>query len=681
MKLKNLFKAVIATAIAIVGFFAVINIGPRVEAASEERTIASDGNSDYGFYRGKVLDVKNYYDDYVSGKNFENRTINGTDNHMINSAFENYSVLGERIYLYGYDDPITAFVDKYYLKNPGDYIMYGNEYGYYVHTICLNSAEDCMMSTILLFDFSVTKGSVLKTNRRDTRLHFKVNVISQTAVVTMNYNVIRESCSKGYNNYAVNLPTENGSGNCVMYYYLGANAVTPKDGFLVAPVLSSNYTKNGCPQPAQYDQILATDISLATCFTDNEDSFSVIAKNCKDSTTKESLLDEHDKVKNIPFSDLTLGLHARKLKFNNINDEDYKAIVKNTIANRISEASEKYPEEVYGFFVGESVNYIASKVIPFADEIQCIYDYLEFNSDVCDSIINNIINDLSCYFDGEGNYKDLNNELVVTEAGRGFVYNLNSFGDFKDFSYTIFGNHADYVDYEMDYNDSILDLKLDYCFKFTPLIKEWAKDIFQGTKYCNYVTLTNVQYVSRNEIKSARSVTEVINVENIYETSFIEDNFKIEKIDELRTAVSFNCKEDNFYNLKINPSDNVRIKAIIWDETSKEFVTQSGYGSYVFMSRIHLQKNHKYHIELIYDNTLFSNEIESLILDLNSLKTRYYSVQSDMQSKARSKELFGKKNIAKDSGFNALLNRELEELDNKIKNHKIHSVFSLKSTC
>lgn len=262
MKLKKLFKAVIATATAIAGFLAVINIGPNVEAAADysKRIVTNYGESDYSIYHGKVIEINDYYNDYVNKSlKHDNKDFYNVPYEIFeNEEFDNYVIRlssSPCIVLYD-DDPITSFVDRSCLVKPGDYVLFGNEYGYYVHTEELN--YDDYFSVILLFDIERSY------NLGNRTFEYTVKIVSQTATVALNEERLKAFTQNNFDNNSKSLRVPDSSENGTLYqnYASGENCKF-RNHYVIAPVFADawwSYNTNVNHKIASYSTL-----ALSSC--------------------------------------------------------------------------------------------------------------------------------------------------------------------------------------------------------------------------------------------------------------------------------------------------------------------------------------------------------------------------------------------------------------------------------
>ena len=155
MEMKNIFKTAIFAVTLALGCAAAINFAPEAEAATYDysnKVYQSYGQSDYGVANGFVYNINDLFDNYT---NKERMTVGMDDPYGVYDIKIGSDLRGYyKDYIFNYNDPISAFVDIKHLSQVGDYLLFGNEYGYYAHT---EKQEGRIVSTVLLFDVNYSK--------------------------------------------------------------------------------------------------------------------------------------------------------------------------------------------------------------------------------------------------------------------------------------------------------------------------------------------------------------------------------------------------------------------------------------------------------------------------------------------------------------------------------------------
>lgn len=375
MEMKNFFKTAIFAGTLAVGLTAAINFAPNVEAAApaynQYRSYTTYGKSNLGVANGVMYDVESFYDCYVSPESQEWDNIDGM-NVTKNACSENF-YFGKRkkwdisgcrglqvpsdyndyngcIFVNG-DDPITAFVDRDCLKYAGDYLFVGEEYGYFVHTIQSTEEDqenDYTTSVILLLDF---KHSFESTNfPKRVYSNFDVKVVSQTAVVTLNYKRINDIYWSKNKDYVAWIPNEDNSHEVRQIYMKGNDIHVHADGYLVAPVLMSGYeTNDSCRIPATYSQLWASNLCYRANFTD---------------TSK----------KEIPYNYLNLEGNWNELRYNYVDENDL-------ITESDIERVWNILKETYGSTTASELRNKVISYIPYGNYINIGIDYVEATID------------------------------------------------------------------------------------------------------------------------------------------------------------------------------------------------------------------------------------------------------------------------------------------------------------
>jgi len=150
---------------------------------------SSEGSSDFGYFfnyngyaqRVSLSELQGYYLDYDGSTKESSNKYEG--------KYKNYYQINECTYVRS-EDPITAFVSKSNFTTAGDYVLLGDEYGYYVHTenayvpggsSCTVYEGEAFFSEVFLMDFTHTFQQVA-----DNKGHFfEARLIADTGFVTI----------------------------------------------------------------------------------------------------------------------------------------------------------------------------------------------------------------------------------------------------------------------------------------------------------------------------------------------------------------------------------------------------------------------------------------------------------------------------------------------------------------
>ena len=159
------------------------------------------------------------------------------------------------------------------MKKDGDFILYGEEYGYYVHTegICVdnihyNETKDwAKRSTILLFDITYAKEAAKSLNDSNDKFYFNLDVISQTSVITLKKNYF--DSYKNIMDDSLDAPGDNYDYVTQRYELDDSFVWDEYDPYVVCPVFDQNWFELGnTPHIATPEKVFMSNLSLAVDF-------------------------------------------------------------------------------------------------------------------------------------------------------------------------------------------------------------------------------------------------------------------------------------------------------------------------------------------------------------------------------------------------------------------------------
>lgn len=622
----------------------------NVEASTSysKETFTTQGETDFGVCGGKVYDIKTFYDTYVSKDAVTTRRIDGTL-YGANSGCDNYAVGYHQILLYG-DDPITAFVDKEYLINPGDYVLYGKEYGYYVHTEMYHPVYDVTTSRILLLDFSFNKGDFKNNGDIDSKCYFKVNVVSETAVVTLNYDLVKEEFWKGnnpenYQTFNAYINDEDDCEMCVQNYVIGKEC-RPSDGYLVAPVLESDWS---------YSDANHYNFAIASCK-------SISATGIYFEGFFEDLGDKNTET----FSDLNFNLNVPVLKFQDINNDRYYREIFSEVWEEMKQVASDFPKEFGEFLLQYGFDWVKDKileVVPGGQIIDFAIEFEKFKQELYQRIFDkarskgqqfkeDYIDTISSKADFRRFGKSVNYRMDSFLTGSDAITTDNIKDEQelispKDFLVVTMNAHGNFIQPIFDCYD-VENLDTTIAFGFTPVYKKWHYNGF-GPTYYEYIypEVTFVNNYSKDSTKLI--IEELLGSKNIYDKD-IQSFANIDK--NLYTSIGSNGYSSEIevtpnysklYKLTADYSGKYAFELsscasnldfgeiLIWDEDSKELCGYSVYYSNRKRVEFETIANHDY-IVLVRARGEFNVKDDALLKELVVLESQIKDLEGRQNS-------------------------------------------------
>ena len=566
MRMKNFFKTAIFAGTLAVGCAAAINFAPNVEAATydySKRSITSKGKSDYGVYNGKVINIKDYYKQYVSSNSVYSWRSNektswksSTTDYSKNTYFNNYKVSGvgpfdSQINVYS-DDPIVAFVDRTCFEKAGDYFLMGDEYGYYVHTE--SQDQYSLRSLVLLFD--ITYGWDYNQYSDSTMQSVKIEVVSQTSVCALNYKELKKNIG---NHYAVDAVSESDYFSKTRQIYQFDSNLSTWDNYVICPVLKAGWQGQSDGHSywglsgvlAQYDYLYLTDICYTAKYhlANGTNSYFSLAK--------------------IDYN------NARSFKFE--TDVNWK--------DKVSHAVEDFGQPILSFLDGKCADTFGDKV-PLVNAIYTVVDSVK---DIAEAREKSFMELYPSYYD-----ETPINSAPSVENNYIFTYNANlavdsNFNTNDNSKYLIIGQNegnpasVTYKTYFSGYNPCYTDS----CLLALPVIKRYKRMGESISK--NIIRPENVTYMNnvygQKAISSNRYMdfsTECFEMNSTYSFGTITTkagsstmNFDIPGTTPY--VIEFYVPESGNYSLSVWAKTQADCRVVIWNRTNKKAVFINDY--------------------------------------------------------------------------------------------------------
>ena len=606
--MKKLLKIMTGTVAAASVLTLFVTNGVKTEAylnnfdvVNENTTFTSQGQSDYGVYRGQVVNIRDYYNDYVNPntdyfKSEKSQTIYNTYNYY-NTRFDNYRLQQSCAKTYDYiyvsaDDPITAFVNKNILKKDGDFILYGEEYGYYVHTqgICVdnvhyNETKDwAYCSTILLFDMTYAKEAAKSLSDSNNKFYFNIDVISQTSVITLKKNYF--DSHRNIMDDSLDAPGDNDDYVTQRYELDDSFVWDEYDPYVVCPVFDQYWFELGnTPHIATPEKVFMSNLSLAVDF-------------CQFNR------------RNLCLKDMNYSMIGQTLSYvtnnNNFQDE-YTSLV-----------CEKEKDWLEDLARDKMIDKVVNQIPVAGPVITTAIDQFEILLSAAIDVLNQEY--LSCQV-----------EEALNEGDP--VKNCNDFNHFLDSRNTIEANkvkttilgrnsndlaHKDYIHYILEYNKHATDSAY-LLFNFTPVYRvdskyrTPSKITYMRNAYSefNEYLLINKNFLNGLEYDELYEKVDGVQVrKNIDLFNQINGiNYALKSENNKTLSASFNnCglysitpTVNSKYQIKISGDKYSKVKMLIWDADTHELLSYSNYWLSNQTTEIDLVAGKRYLIEVMAD--------------------------------------------------------------------------------
>ena len=586
MEMKNFFKTAIFAVTLALGCAAAINFAPKAEAAYVTRTVTSNGNSDYGFYMGKACNIKEYYENYVSPKNYTPVYIYG-DKYYKNEFFGNYAVTKNspmNIKVFG-DDPITAFVEKEYLRTEGDFVLFGNEYGYYVHTTP-NKYNNTLyyISDIILIDYDYSQPINVTSGETDNYLefYFSARIVCQYQVLTINRSRLKELAWANPSQMPLDITVDNEDFSDEMYMHYEFDKCTwPSDGYVSVPVLKKDWRTNPTTGVASMDHLYLSNFTTLSKLQTKDASGVYV---------------------NAPLADFSVTGDGRGLKFKTYsldlvaNNEDLQKEIQETLKSQIDSDLNDLVSDAFSDW--NPIAGIAVDVITNAIEYgKILYSYfnpvvkqdtLEVNDDIM--LLDPNIRDTSLFGFDLDSYINRSNDLSQSitshnklfEISRRGFYESDSGNEYKE-DYLTFGYIFDQKRFEGYNNEVYHNLRLSW----VPYYK--SGDIISTPDNITYVSIDR-----RNEVSELDNVMIFTNDDSNLQYDYygydslksLDDlkqyaggtNYKFIDVSANRAkAFEFNVNKTGTYNFTLSANNIMTIK--VWEKDG-ELVYYGNWNNY-----------------------------------------------------------------------------------------------------
>lgn len=645
--MKRLLKLFLTVVFAVASFLA-LGFGIKTNAAVVPHMHeTSKGNSDFGISNSVVYDIKEFYNGYVLGK---------TSSSSL--GYKTYTKSGSNIVLHS-DAPITAFVEKSCFENAGNYMLIGEEYGYYCRTVSYNNYN---LSTVLLLDFSYGKefGS-------DKKFYFDVRTVAQNVYATFKYETAYKKWKddkpfvvKPYEG-DIELKLKSDSllldTSVTVYRELKYkwDGESYDDGYIVAPVLNSD------GRVTTVDNLSITDLNFNIGFV--SDKF------------------ENNYPNTNIFQDLNFDFEVRDLYFPS---------VENGWSNlsAIEDLTKEMAKDAYEALDSEIADALGN--IPYAGPFISMAIKAHKAKSKIDGYTQKLNNIIYCTPAIEKTLKTKSDVVKgsPTKNASSFSYDLNDYTEYIHNSFKsqiILGRHGDYVEkdgnlertvekqdfvrYVIDLNDNAPDdVVANFSFSATPIYKKQVTKVINNTEQkvaeytvpviaakedMSYYVLDQLKKVNYNLKKVSESYlmnrsSEILKIIQDYQNQavketnlltymdnesvidntmlvksmsiFAQTTNSLDKILKHRTyyqSVSSYKGEETKSNYVMSTDDSALIYVnpsysgnyvfstgiyeagahlLIWNAETKELMANLGYGSVV--SSLDLKKYTKYYIEL-----------------------------------------------------------------------------------